>query len=111
MLPEPSTSDLPGNDRRSRLRLVPPDHPRRTRPKPLGVSNDDVEPGLIGLTVPDARHHIHLQGVTGSGKSTWLANHVLAEANAAVAWCCSTAKATLPATYWTGCRSRVDDVW
>jgi hypothetical protein len=34
------------------------------------------------LRVADARHHVHVQGVTGAGKSTWLAGHVLAEAQA-----------------------------
>lgn len=50
-------------------------------PKPLGVANDGP-PDVIGMTVPDARHHLHVQGVTGTGKSTWLANLVLAEADA-----------------------------
>jgi|GEM_PF-1841498 len=61
-----------------RLRLVPADDPRRMAPKPLGVSEGEV----IGLRVPDARHHVHVPGITGAGKSTWLANLVLAEAAA-----------------------------
>jgi type IV secretory pathway TraG/TraD family ATPase VirD4 len=47
----------------------------------LGIANDGPPQG-IALRVADARHHIHVQGVTGVGKSTWLANHVLAEAHA-----------------------------
>jgi hypothetical protein len=64
-----------------RLRLVPGEHPDRQTPKPLGIANDGSPQG-IALRVADARHHIHVQGVTGAGKSTWLANHVLAEADA-----------------------------
>jgi hypothetical protein len=63
------------------LRLTPVEHPARQTPKPLGIANDGP-PELIGLRVADARHHIHVQGVTGVGKSTWLANHVLGEADA-----------------------------
>lgn len=66
---------------RGRLRLVPVQAAGRLEPKPLGVVNDGP-PELIGLTVADARHHVHVQGVTGSGKSTWLAHQVLAEADA-----------------------------
>ncbi|GAA5109290.1 hypothetical protein [Haloechinothrix salitolerans] len=65
-----------------RLRLTPAEHPARQHPKPLGVSNWDDSGDVIGMEVADARHHVHVQGVTGSGKSTWLANHVLAEAEA-----------------------------
>ena len=64
-----------------RLRLTPAEHPARQHPKPLGVANDGPA-DVIGMEVADARHHVHVQGVTGSGKSTWLANHVLAEADA-----------------------------
>jgi hypothetical protein len=65
------------------VRLRPPNDPRRARPKPLGrpvaaAAGDR----LVGLSVPDARHHLHVIGVTGAGKSTWLAHHTLAEADA-----------------------------
>ena len=65
-----------------RLRLTPAEHPARRQPKWLGVSTWDDSGEVIGLRVADARHHVHVQGVTGSGKSTWLANHVLGEAQA-----------------------------
>lgn len=57
--------------------------PRRVTPKPLGIPVG-AGPGapLVGLTVADARHHLHVVGVTGSGKSTWLAGATLAEAAA-----------------------------
>lgn len=76
----PTGTPAPGR-RSSRLRLVPAEHPARQTPKPLGIANDGTPQG-IALRVADARHHIHVQGVTGAGKSTWLANHVLAEAEA-----------------------------
>jgi hypothetical protein len=49
--------------------------------KPLGVT----EAGgrfVAGLAVPDARFHVHVPGVTGTGKTTLLANMVLADAAA-----------------------------
>jgi hypothetical protein len=49
--------------------------------KPLGVT----EAGgrfLAGLAVADARFHVHVPGVTGTGKTTLLANMVLADAHA-----------------------------
>jgi hypothetical protein len=39
-------------------------------------------PEMIGLSVPDARHHLVVQGVTGCGKTTLLAQMALAEARA-----------------------------
>ncbi|WP_052280806.1 type IV secretory system conjugative DNA transfer family protein [Nocardia vulneris] len=63
----------------NRLRLATPDDVRRQSPKPLGLATDG---DMIGLTVAGARHHVHVPGVTGSGKSTWLANLTLAEAAA-----------------------------
>ncbi|WP_157186143.1 type IV secretory system conjugative DNA transfer family protein [Nocardia jiangxiensis] len=62
-----------------RLRLVPADAPERAAPKPLGVGADGW---MLGLPVESARYHLHVPGVTGSGKSTWLAHHALAEADA-----------------------------
>jgi hypothetical protein len=84
--PTPRTDQAPAQQQPQqrgprRLRLTPAEHPARRRPKPLGVTLDDRGEG-IGLAVADARHHLHVQGVTGSGKSTWLANHVLDEAAA-----------------------------
>lgn len=51
----------------------------RAAPKPLGV---DPAGFRIGVSVEAARHHIHVPGITGTGKSTWLANLALAEAAA-----------------------------
>jgi len=66
----------------ARLVLAPRNHPDRQRPKPLGVTDDGDRQILIGLKVPDARHHLHVLGPTGTGKSTFLLNHVIAEAAA-----------------------------
>ena len=48
--------------------------------KPIGVS-DAGHPRPVGLTVSDARHHIHVLGATGAGKSTLLAGMILADAD------------------------------
>jgi hypothetical protein len=66
---------------RSRLRLVPADDPRRAKPKPIGDSDAGPRRG-IGLAVADARHHLHVVGATGTGKSTLLTNLILADATA-----------------------------
>ena len=46
--------------------------------KPLGIA-DAGGGGPVGLTVPDSRHHVHIIGATGCGKSTLMANLVLAD--------------------------------
>ncbi len=73
-----SDEQRPGVDRRVvRLPLVPPGSPRRMAVKPLGVAPLG-SPVLVGLSVPDARHHVHVVGPTGTGKSTLLVNLVCA---------------------------------
>lgn len=66
----------------ARLLLAPPHHPGRAQPKPLGVADDGDRETIIGVKVPDARHHLHVLGPTGTGKSTLLVNYVMAEARA-----------------------------
>ena len=63
------------------LRLAQLDDPRRITPKPLGWANDGPRE-LIGLSVTDARMHLHPLGPTGVGKSTFQLNYLLAEAAA-----------------------------
>lgn len=63
------------------LQLAAPDDPRRATPKPLGWANDGPRE-LIGLSVTDARMHLHPLGPTGVGKSTFQLNYLLAEAAA-----------------------------
>ncbi|WP_152645631.1 helicase HerA domain-containing protein, partial [Streptacidiphilus albus] len=49
--------------------------------KPLGRSDLATE-RPVGLAVADGRHHLHIMGATGSGKSTLMATMVLADAEA-----------------------------
>lgn len=76
-----------------RLPLVAAGDRRRSAPKPLGMP--DADPSwsagdlgrrrvreLVGLGVAEARHHVHVLGPTGTGKSTLLLRLVLAEAGA-----------------------------
>ena len=49
--------------------------------KPLGTADTGTR-RPVGLAVPDARHHLHLLGATGSGKSTLMAQLILADARA-----------------------------
>jgi hypothetical protein len=67
--------------RPARMALVPPGSPRRMAVKPLGTAPLG-SPVLVGLSVHDARHHVHVLGPTGTGKSTLLVNLVCAEARA-----------------------------
>jgi hypothetical protein len=62
-----------------RLRLVPAHAESRQAIKALGT----VASGeLIGLAPSDARHHLHIPGPTGTGKSTLLLNLAVADARA-----------------------------
>jgi len=54
--------------RPARLRLAPADSPRRQAVKALGVAPVGA-PVLIGLAPADARHHLHVPGPTGTGKT------------------------------------------
>ncbi|WP_232247839.1 type IV secretion system DNA-binding domain-containing protein [Kitasatospora azatica] len=49
--------------------------------KPLGTA-DIGATRSVGLSVADGRHHLHIVGATGSGKSTLMANMILADADA-----------------------------
>lgn len=49
--------------------------------KPLGLS-DSGHSRPVGLRVQDARHHLHIMGATGSGKSELMARMILADAEA-----------------------------
>ena len=86
-------SDRPGAWRPVGLRLVAAGDLRRWTPKPLGVPDTDLDAAgarsgagrgragraLVGLGVAEARHHVHVLGPTGTGKSTLLLRLVLAE--------------------------------
>ncbi|QLH21818.1 helicase HerA domain-containing protein [Streptomyces sp. Rer75] len=49
--------------------------------RPIGLT-DSGHRRPVGLRVPDARHHLHILGATGSGKSELMARMVLADAEA-----------------------------
>jgi len=79
----PHDSDLPGIARAGARALAPSPAIPATGPhtKPLGVADTGTGRG-VAITVPDARHHVHILGATGVGKSTLLANLILADADA-----------------------------
>ncbi|MGW3066959.1 type IV secretory system conjugative DNA transfer family protein [Streptomyces sp. NPDC001130] len=74
----PTDPDAPGLARAGARSIVPP--PAVPQPgvgiKPLGAADTGTRRS-VGLAVPDARHHLHLMGATGSGKSTLIGNLVL----------------------------------
>nr|CEL13568.1 similar to Type IV secretory pathway VirD4 components [Kibdelosporangium sp. MJ126-NF4]CTQ99254.1 similar to Type IV secretory pathway VirD4 components [Kibdelosporangium sp. MJ126-NF4] len=47
--------------------------------KPIGIS-DASQPRPVGLHVADGRHHVHIMGATGSGKSELMARMILSDA-------------------------------
>jgi hypothetical protein len=74
----PLDAAIPGVQRAGARAISPPPGvpvPGRDA-KPLGLTDTGhVRP--VGLRVPDARHHMHVLGSTGSGKSTFLGNLIL----------------------------------
>jgi len=60
------------------LAVLPATDPRRQAGKPLGDS-DAVTDRPVALAAADARHHLHIIGATGTGKSTLLTNLILAD--------------------------------
>jgi hypothetical protein len=89
---DPTNADRP---RVRGLRLVAASDAARWAAKPLGTPDTDPDEWsdgprvsrrgrrmLAGLGVAEARHHVHVVGPTGTGKSTLLLRLVLAEAAA-----------------------------
>ncbi|MFB8177671.1 type IV secretory system conjugative DNA transfer family protein [Streptomyces sp. NPDC055966] len=76
----PADVDAPGLRRAGARSVLPPPTVPEPVPgsgvKPLGRSDTGARRG-VGLAVADARHHLHVMGATGSGKSTLVANLVL----------------------------------
>lgn len=76
----PSDPDAPGLRRAGARSVLPPPQVPEPTPgagvKPLGRSDTGARRG-VGLAVADARHHLHVMGATGSGKSTLIANLAL----------------------------------
>lgn len=76
----PDAQGIPGLARASARRVAPPPGlPRKGRP--LGIADAGPDRPLA-VSVADARQHLHVLGATGAGKSTALAQLVLADAQA-----------------------------
>ncbi|MFF3566840.1 helicase HerA domain-containing protein [Nocardia jiangxiensis] len=79
----PTEDGLPGLHRAGARALAPaPEIPiPGPHTKPLGLA-DTASRRPVAVRVADARHHLHVLGPTGVGKSTLLANGILADAEA-----------------------------
>lgn len=60
----------------ARLHLVPPAQRRGTGGKVIGRANTGQRV-LAGISLADARHHVHILGPTGTGKTTVMVNMIL----------------------------------
>jgi TraM recognition site of TraD and TraG/Type IV secretion-system coupling protein DNA-binding domain len=76
----PLDDAVPGLERAgARAAAPPPGIPASgTSVKPLGDTDTGI-PRPAGIAVADARHHLHIIGATGSGKTTLVINMVLAD--------------------------------
>ncbi len=76
----PFDADAPGLQRAGARSVLPPPAVPEPTPgagiKPLGRSDVGARRG-VGVAVADTRHHLHVMGATGSGKSTLIANLAL----------------------------------
>ncbi len=77
----PTDEALPGLARAGAKAVPPPPNTPTEGEliRPIGIS-DTGHARPVGLQVSDARHHLHVLGATGSGKSTILARMILADA-------------------------------
>ncbi|GAA5102975.1 type IV secretory system conjugative DNA transfer family protein [Haloechinothrix salitolerans] len=77
----PTDDATPGLARAGAKAVPPPPHipTEGELIRPIGIS-DTGHARPVGLQVSDARHHLHLLGSTGAGKSTILARMILADA-------------------------------
>ncbi|WP_051792435.1 type IV secretory system conjugative DNA transfer family protein [Amycolatopsis jejuensis] len=79
----PTDEAIPGLQRAG-AKAVPPPPGIATEGagvKPIGIT-DSGHPRPVGLRIADARHHIHILGATGSGKSELMARMILDDAEA-----------------------------
>ncbi len=72
---------MPGIER-SGSRWLRPDPRVRPARRVLGVATAPGESREVGLSIDDARQHLHVIGPTGTGKSTLLANLILQDIKA-----------------------------
>ncbi|MGW5518889.1 type IV secretory system conjugative DNA transfer family protein [Nocardia africana] len=79
----PTEEGLPGLQRAGARALAPaPEIPTSgEHTKPLGLA-DTASRRPVAVRIADARHHLHILGPTGVGKSTLLARTILADAEA-----------------------------
>ncbi|MEV5542025.1 type IV secretion system DNA-binding domain-containing protein [Saccharopolyspora shandongensis] len=77
----PTDEGLPGLARAGAKAVPPPPNTPTEGEliRPVGIS-DTGHARPVGLQVSDARHHLHVLGATGSGKSTILARMILTDA-------------------------------
>jgi hypothetical protein len=74
----PTAGSLPGLERGT-ARTLPPPRALPSEGKVLGEADHAGIRRPVALSVADARHHVHVIGETGTGKSTLLANLVLGD--------------------------------
>ncbi|HEV2640088.1 MAG TPA: DUF87 domain-containing protein [Actinocrinis sp.] len=81
----PTDPGAPGLERAGAASITPPpgiQAPDRAGGiKPVGITDAGVR-RPVGLAVSDARHHVHVMGATGSGKSTLMTSMVLDDVEA-----------------------------
>lgn len=79
----PTDDTIPGLQRAGAKAVPPPPGiaTSGTEVKPIGIT-DSGHPRPVGLRVADARHHMHILGATGSGKSELMARMILDDAEA-----------------------------
>ena len=77
----PARGSLPGLERAS-ARFVPPGRAVPSEGRVIGIAETSGGRRPVAVGVEDARHHIHVVGETGTGKSTLLAQLVLQDAEA-----------------------------
>lgn len=75
----PAAGSVTGLERAGAQPVAPASAVRSTG-KTLGTSDWSQGGREVAITVEDARHHVHLIGETGTGKSTLIANLVLQDA-------------------------------
>ncbi|WP_414943849.1 type IV secretory system conjugative DNA transfer family protein [Amycolatopsis sp. cmx-11-32] len=79
----PTDEAVPGLQRAGAKAVPPPPGIATEGPgvKPIGIT-DSGHSRPVGLRVADARHHLHILGATGSGKSELMARMILDDADA-----------------------------